>query len=445
MLESELFWSIVNKGIFFIEWALIYLLFKSISKLKTSKFIGFSTVLGATLIGIIFDAIGVHPNIKVLTLIIITLILYKINFEVSIQKCCLVVIIFWTISIGIEAITMSIIMYISGINNADIFLNNGVYRLASMIITKGMLIVLVLVVKNIELSKNNIPTYVKTSDLIHISLPIFTNIISLLIIFGYKMQTNTDVYKDNKNILLLTVLVFISNIFIILLVGKIIRENKLSLENKFIKEKMKTQYEYYERMKEKQFRTRQLYHDMKNHLACIERLNNNIDSKKYIDNMKKEIYKLENNFNTGNMILDIVLDEKSGICEEKNISFISKIDSKQIDFIEDIDVCSIYSNAIDNAIEACDKISESEKHITIASTYIKNFCIIKIENSKVNEIILKEGKIKTNKNDKLLHGIGIESIKRTVEKYDGEVVIDYSDSSFVLKIMIPLNTSEIAI
>ncbi|MGL4803036.1 MAG: GHKL domain-containing protein [Peptostreptococcaceae bacterium] len=438
MLENELFWSIVNNGIFIVEWMLIYFLFKTLSKPKTSSVVIYIMIFGASLTGIILDAIGIDPNIKVLIHIAISFILYKINFNISLQRCTITVLIFWMVAIGVEAIVMSVIMNICNEKDATIFLINGEYRLVSMIIAKGIMVLLLLVIRNHKISNK-----LRTRDIVYISLPIFTNIIFILTVFDEKLQPLKKLSKTNMEILMLTILVFISNISILLLVGKIVRENKLSLENKFIKDKLKTQYDYYERIKEKQFRTRQLYHDMKNHLACIERLNNSNESKKYINNIKQEIYKLENNFDTGNMILDIVLDEKYGICEEKNISFVSKVDSRQIDFMEEIDICSIFSNALDNAIEACDKVIDSDKKISIVSTYIKNFFIIKIENNKVNEITLKDGKINTNKKDKFLHGIGIEGIKRTVEKYEGEVVTDYSENNFVLKIMIPLITYKI--
>lgn len=433
MLENELFWRVINTLVYVLDWAVIYITYKTLSKPKTSKVVSYCMIGAIILSGLLMDAFHLNPNIKVVIHIILSFILYKFNFEVSIQKGILVVLTIWMMFIGIEAVAMSFLMSINGANDIQMFLDNGIHRLESMIITKGLVVLILLLLKSYKISVD-----IKNRDLLYISVPIITNIVSLLITFNNKREIYSKMPNSNADIVLLTVLVLISNIFIMLLIGKIIRENKLSLENKFIKGKIKTQYEYYERMKEKQFRTRQLYHDMKNHLACIERLNNSNESSKYINNIKQEIYKLENNFDTGNMILDIVLDEKYGICEERNITFVSKVDARQMNFIEDIDICSIFSNALDNSIEACDKIIDNDKNISIVSTYIKNFFIIKIENNKINEIILNKGKINTNKKDKLLHGIGIESIKQTVEKYEGEVVIDYSENNFVLKIMIPL-------
>ncbi|MEN2259601.1 GHKL domain-containing protein (plasmid) [Paraclostridium benzoelyticum] len=44
----------------------------------------------------------------------------------------------------------------------------------------------------------------------------------------------------------------------------------------------------------------------------------------------------------------------------------------------------------------------------------------------------------TDKKDKFLHGLGIKSIKQSVKKYNGEVVIDYTEDKFILNILIPI-------
>ncbi|MCU9807310.1 ATP-binding protein [Paraclostridium sp. AKS46] len=105
-----------------------------------------------------------------------------------------------------------------------------------------------------------------------------------------------------------------------------------------------------------------------------------------------------------------------------------------------LDVCSIFSNMIDNAIEACIKINDKDRNrfINIKGTIVNGFFVIKCENSKVNEVKFKDKNIKTDKRDSNLHGIGIKSIKTSVQKYDGELFIDYQDYIFTVKIYIPI-------
>ena len=144
-------------------------------------------------------------------------------------------------------------------------------------------------------------------------------------------------------------------------------------------------------------------------------------------------------------ILDraIVFNEVSVSEHLDNIKYNSEyeeyINISKLDFISNVDICAIFSNALDNAIEACINIDTNiEKRIDVKVTYINQFCILKFTNSKSNEIKFVNQDIQTNKSDKSVHGIGLASIKYIVKKYDGEVIIDYSNDEFILKIMIPI-------
>ena len=108
--------------------------------------------------------------------------------------------------------------------------------------------------------------------------------------------------------------------------------------------------------------------------------------------------------------------------------------------MQNSDLCVIFSNALDNAIEACDKILDDskDKYISVNVTYINSFCFIKIENSKINEINIKNNNFITNKKDKFMHGIGLKNIKDTVYKYNGEIKIEFDDDKFVIKFIFSL-------
>ncbi|MCU9814610.1 GHKL domain-containing protein [Paraclostridium sp. AKS73] len=93
---------------------------------------------------------------------------------------------------------------------------------------------------------------------------------------------------------------------------------------------------------------------------------------------------------------------------------------------------------LDNSIEACEKINDCNKYISLEGKIIENFFVLKAENSKANKINIKDRKVITDKKDKFLHGLGIKSIKQSVKKYNGEVVIDYTEDKFILNILIPI-------
>ena len=104
------------------------------------------------------------------------------------------------------------------------------------------------------------------------------------------------------------------------------------------------------------------------------------------------------------------------------------------------DVCSMFANLIDNAIEANLNIYSDnlEKEIVLKSAYISEVCVIKIENNKENQVLSKNSNFITTKKDKYAHGIGLKNVREIVNKYNGETVVDYTETRFIVKILIPL-------
>ncbi|VYU07418.1 GHKL domain-containing protein [Intestinibacter bartlettii] len=236
------------------------------------------------------------------------------------------------------------------------------------------------------------------------------------------------------------ILVIVSILLISIFLNSI-KSEKEKAKKELVNEKLDMQYKYYLMVKDSQEKMKQVYHDMNNHMENIRSLKNSSeDVNKYINNIEDEVRISNNIYNTGNVLLDIIFYEKSKLCMERNINFKVGIDFSKCDFIEMIDISSIFSNLVDNAIEACNKIDDDtiEKYITIKGTLIKGYYVVRCENSKSNKLIIKNNKIITSKKDKFLHGIGIDSIRSSVRKYNGELKIKDSDYKFVATIHIPL-------
>ncbi|WP_286183945.1 ATP-binding protein [Clostridium sp. CCUG 7971] len=242
--------------------------------------------------------------------------------------------------------------------------------------------------------------------------------------------------KETFPYLLLIVSVLLVSIFL-----NSIKSEKEKAKAALVNEKLDMQYKYYLMVKESQEKMRQVYHDMNNHMENIKSLKNSSeDVNKYINNIEDEVKETKSIYNTGNVLLDIIFYEKSKVCMENNIDFNVGIDFSKCEFIEMIDISSIFSNLIDNSIEACNKIDDNniEKYITIKGTFIKGYYVVRCENSNTNKVIIKSNKILTNKKDKLLHGIGLESIKSSIKKYNGELKIKDSEHKFIATIHIPI-------
>ncbi len=240
-------------------------------------------------------------------------------------------------------------------------------------------------------------------------------------------------------------MISISNIAFFMILKIILNSNRVKDENKILIDNILKEYNYYSKINKEQDKVKEIHHDIKNHMICIRDMceNNDVNNViNYIDNIEVGLKKYKNNddrSNTGNMVLDSILKNKKLLCQEKSIDFDVDMDFSKNDYMEMIDICIIFSNIIDNAIEACDKIElkHLSKKIRIESKYIEEFCIIVIENTKINKVIQKNNNFITSKKDKYIHGIGLRNVKSVVRKYFGELIIEDYENKFILKIMIP--------
>ena len=105
--------------------------------------------------------------------------------------------------------------------------------------------------------------------------------------------------------------------------------------------------------------------------------------------------------------------------------------------IDMFDMCTIISNLLNNAIEACEKIQEDKRIIEFEIAGYNSQIFISVRNSyDMESIINQKQKFITTKEDKLNHGIGLENVRRTVKKYDGDMRISQVNERFIVSINI---------
>ena len=117
----------------------------------------------------------------------------------------------------------------------------------------------------------------------------------------------------------------------------------------------------------------------------------------------------------------------------KGIEFIIKTDN-HVPEIENIDICILLSNLIDNAIEACAETDKPE--ITLNMSGQNNYYCILIENTVKYEVLKNNPHLFTTKNDKSVHGIGTKSISEIINKYHGMSECYEESGKFAVNIML---------
>lgn len=216
-------------------------------------------------------------------------------------------------------------------------------------------------------------------------------------------------------------------------------ENKMRMELESVQNVLENQYLQYKQSRESIELINYKYHDLKHQIEVLRKEQDPEKRNAFLNKMENEIKQYELQNKTGNGVLDTVLTSKSMYCDKHGITLTSVVDGHLLDFMETMDICSIFGNALDNAIESVLKIEQKERrliHLTVARQ--KAFLMIRLENYFEGDLEYEKGQLESTKKDKAYHGYGIKSIRYTVNKYDGAVDIDTKDHWFNLKILIPL-------
>lgn len=431
-------WDVINIVTMYIDWIILFNVCSIFGNKRISTKTYWLRIIAIIIPMGFLNISSIHPNIKIILCVATGIIFYKSSYNDSIYKCIMINLLFWLGLMIIEVLSTGIVLIINDLDSIQHILQGNTFRIEAVFISKILLCIELIILKYFKLSLE-----FKLKDVIMIGLPILSNIASLLLIFEYNFKQNIPSKSNIMVIGVIIILMISSSIILLIVIGKIVQDDKLKLEYELINERIRKSSNSYENVTEIHDKLKYVYHDLKNHIICIKNYETKDEIISYIDKLEFQIEDFESFRNTGNKTLDIILGEKIYTCKKYNIEFEENINISKLKFIEDSDICVIFANALDNAIEACLNINNKiEKRIEVKATYIKEFAIIKFINTKVNDIKFTDGRIESSKLDKKIHGVGLASIKYIVGKYDGEVIVNYSDEEFILKIMIPIKNYE---
>lgn len=216
------------------------------------------------------------------------------------------------------------------------------------------------------------------------------------------------------------------------------------LENENYKNSV--ELEEYKTIKEKYEHSRIMNHDFREHLNILKTLISEDIQKaqEYVGTVEKECEDSKIEKYSDNDILNILLIRKKKECEENGIKLNITSTNPKLDFIDGMDTVAIFSNLINNAIEACS--NSARKDIFIDLYTVNNaFSVIKVENYADKEPIVIEGMLRSGKDDGNSHGIGIKSINNSLSKYDGKMSWSYDKAKGMFRTVISINNSQINI
>ncbi len=202
---------------------------------------------------------------------------------------------------------------------------------------------------------------------------------------------------------------------------------------------LQNQYVQYRQSRESIEVINHKYHDLKHQIAVLRAEPDEAKRSAYLDGMEEEIRDYEAQNKTGNSVLDTVLTGKSLYCARHGIELTCIADGGKLAFMDVMDICTVFGNLLDNAIEYELRIKEREKRlIRLAVHGKKDFLVIQCQNYCPETVEFRDGLPVSTKGDSVYHGYGVKSIRYAAKKYGGTMTIHNENGWFQVNIMTPM-------
>ena len=209
------------------------------------------------------------------------------------------------------------------------------------------------------------------------------------------------------------------------------KENQLLL----LKDEMLSRnYQEILRMSEE---SRRKIHDMRHKLMMIQAYGRDGEFDKlqqYLEVVCGELEAGSHDVWTGHRMLDFILGQKKAAAQQKNIEFDIWSSAMLKLPLSDGDISVLFGNLLDNAIEACERMEKGRRWIALRLEKQEQLFFIEITNSMSRPPMIKNGEMMTMKGNKTIHGYGMKSIERMVDKYGGVMSVETETDMFKINI-----------
>jgi sensor histidine kinase regulating citrate/malate metabolism len=181
-------------------------------------------------------------------------------------------------------------------------------------------------------------------------------------------------------------------------------------------------------------------HDYHNHIQAMKAYrslgeNEKIDG--YLDSLESDLTSVDTLIKSGNVMVDAILNSKLSLAKSRNIAINAKAIVPKNVSISEIDLCVIIGNLLDNAIEACMRISDEDgRFIRVYMDLKRDDLYISVTNSSGGAVKKQDGRYVSGKGGS--HGFGLMRIDKIVDKYDGYIKRRDEEGAFTSEIMLPL-------
>ncbi|MCL2082578.1 MAG: GHKL domain-containing protein [Oscillospiraceae bacterium] len=336
----------------------------------------------------------------------------------------------------------SLMVTLSGVSFAEIALTQNNARLLAII-----LVTLIQIIAFYALSKKHLPfRNLSKWPTVVLSSAVAIDFICLFLLLAFVLTTELNPSQMffptivSAGLLLITIAIFV-------LFELFIRDEERSLRQLTQIQRLELEGRFYQEIDAMYADMRVWRHNYKNNLTALRALVAHCETEKalnFIDNVANEPAKNKSTLQTGNLVLDAVVSSKLWLAQSLQIEVAVQAVYPENNPIADTDLCAIAGNLLDNAIEACGRMTESDgkKFIEFILLLKGKNLTLSIRNSFNGEINEKNGKYVSLKQGRF-HGIGLSHVESTVAKYHGHIEKEHQNGIFEIRIMLPLSSSSL--
>lgn len=424
-------YTIANLLTGFIEALMMFMLCEAFFKRKPGMPL-WAYVLGVLAITVIIDTSNIVFSYSILNGAIMICAFFALTFLYVTKPAIgiIIAVLSNAIAVTFEMVTMYTIILVFNITVTEA-IDIPEYKLLGIILSK----MLALIATNIlRLKYKNRTVHNSASYWLMFFLTFVTSAATVLLIFELTYRTE-KAKMYNFSVICSYGLLF-SAFFVLYLYEHLSKQEETIRVQQQYEQNLKMELRHFDEMAVAQRQLKKFKHDFKNYViglgAYIDQ-NNVPGASEYLDSMKEKFAPGNTIIETGNPALDAMLSTKKAVADSKNIDFNTRIQIPENLNINSADLCVIFGNALDNAIEACERTKRADAVIDLDITYNANVLYCRIINTSP---LPEENKRKTSKTDKFNHGFGLENIKTALSKYRSEPAITHFGDKFTLSFIV---------
>ncbi len=256
------------------------------------------------------------------------------------------------------------------------------------------------------------------------------------VIFFASVSSAIQDYMSGNFLIFLMLGFMILNLCVMVILNRISSARESEQRLRLMQQQEELQHQMYQELQKKYAETCKIAHDINRHVSSLKALIETNDcsdkAQKYLSELTEESNRLYPTIKNQNPMLEIILNTTKAKCLSYNIDFSMSIEDFEMPFISDMDMTTIFSNLLDNAIEACREIAKSRRKIRMIMRAQMGLIVIKITNpcADFNISDIKFGR-STKKNHS---GIGLSNVRKAVEKYEG--IMNVENEKFMFSVTI---------